>query len=83
MSKIFIFQSEIIFFGEKFLLYYVSYLWYVHLGAFVSVIVSLVTSYVTHPVNPVDVDPSLLAPFLIKLIKRRNVDGFYPMNKLC
>lgn len=57
-----------------------SYLWYCLIGTFVALFVGLLVSFVTKPMDPRDVDPLLLAPFLRKLIKPREypnepVDG--------
>lgn len=53
------------------MLYRISHMWYTFGGATVSIIVGLVVSYFTRPLDPRDVEPHLLAPFVRKLIAPR------------
>lgn len=48
-----------------------SYLWYCLIGTFVALFVGLLVSFLTKPLNPKDVDPRLLAPFVRRLIGSR------------
>ncbi|XP_018331292.1 sodium-coupled monocarboxylate transporter 1-like isoform X2 [Agrilus planipennis] len=57
---------------ETFMLYRVSYLWYTLVGALVSMSVALITSFITRPLDPRDIDPKLLAPFVRRFIPARN-----------
>jgi hypothetical protein len=41
------------------------------MGTLVSVVVGVATSFMTHALDPRDVDPSLLSPYLKKFIKPR------------
>lgn len=59
-------------YSEIFMLYRLSYLWYTLVGATVSMIIALITSFIFQPLNPKDVNPELLAPFVKRLIKPRN-----------
>lgn len=59
------------FYSETFMLYRLSYLWYVLVGASVSMTVALLTSFIFQPLDPKDIDPELLAPFVKRLIKPR------------
>ncbi|KAI4465226.1 sodium-coupled monocarboxylate transporter [Holotrichia oblita] len=56
---------------ELFNLYRLSYLWYTLLGALVSIFVATVITFATEPVDPKDIDPMLLAPFVRKLLPSR------------
>ncbi|KAJ8920690.1 hypothetical protein NQ315_004829 [Exocentrus adspersus] len=56
---------------EKYMIYRLSYLWYTLIGTFVSMFVGLLVTFTTKPLDPCDVDPQLLAPFIRKLIKPR------------
>lgn len=53
------------------MLYRLSYLWYTLLGALVSTIVAGIISFATQPLDPKDIDPTLLAPFVRRLIPTR------------
>lgn len=53
------------------MLYRLSYLWYTLVGAAVSMTIALLTSFIFRPLDPKDVDPELLAPFVRRLIKPR------------
>lgn len=57
--------------SERFMIYRLSYLWYCIIGTFVAMFVGLLVSFMTKPLDPRDVDPKLLAPFVRKLIKPR------------
>lgn len=54
-----------------FQIYHISYLWYTLVGSSICIIVSLITSYIIGPNDPVELNPKLLAPFVRKLIKSR------------
>lgn len=53
------------------MIYRMSYLWYCLIGTLVALIVGLIVSFMTKPLNPKDVDPKLLAPFVRKMIGQR------------
>lgn len=53
------------------MLFRLSYLWYTLLGALVSTLVAAIVTFATKPLDPKDVDPMLLAPFIRKLIPPR------------
>jgi len=59
--------------GESagFQIYHISYLWYTLLGTSITIVISLVVSYITGPNIPNELNPNLLAPFVRKLIKPR------------
>ncbi|KAF2893753.1 hypothetical protein ILUMI_12416 [Ignelater luminosus] len=57
---------------ETFMLYRLSYLWYTLVGASFSMVVALIASFVDKPLDPRDVDSSLLAPFVRRLIPPRH-----------
>ncbi|GJQ70266.1 hypothetical protein Trydic_g22707 [Trypoxylus dichotomus] len=63
--------TDIIHTDELYMLYRLSYLWYTLFGALVSILVALIVTYATKPLDPRDVDPMLLAPFVRKLITPR------------
>lgn len=46
-------------------------MWYTFAGAAVSTVVGLLVSYATGVLDPRDVEPNLLAPFVRKMIKPR------------
>lgn len=52
-------------------LYRLSYLWYTLLGALVSIFVATIITFLTGPLDPKDIDPTLLAPFVRRLIPPR------------
>ncbi|KAJ8965815.1 hypothetical protein NQ314_003882, partial [Rhamnusium bicolor] len=56
---------------ERFMIYRLSYLWYTLIGTFVTMFVGLLVSFLTKPLDPRDVEPELLAPFVRRLIKPR------------
>ncbi|CAG9771999.1 unnamed protein product [Ceutorhynchus assimilis] len=56
---------------QLFMIYRLSYLWYTLLGTFITVFVGVLVSVVSGPLNPKDLDPKLLAPFMKKWIKSR------------
>ncbi|KAK9685310.1 Sodium:solute symporter family [Popillia japonica] len=56
---------------EMFDLYRLSYLWYTLLGALVSIFVATIITFLTGPLDPKDIDPTLLAPFVRRLIPPR------------
>ncbi|CAH1369090.1 unnamed protein product [Tenebrio molitor] len=64
-------SSEFVHPEEQFIFHHVSYLWYTLMGTLVSVVVGVATSFMTHALDPRDVDPSLLSPYLKKFIKPR------------
>lgn len=55
-----------------FQIYHISYLWYTLVGSTICIVVSLITSYIIGPNDPVELNPKLLAPFVRKLIRRRS-----------
>ncbi|KAF5304402.1 hypothetical protein FQA39_LY19005 [Lamprigera yunnana] len=57
---------------KPFSLYRISYLWYTLLGASFTTLVGLLTSLLTKPLDPKDVDKLLLAPFIRRLIPERH-----------
>lgn len=50
----------------EFAIYHISYIWYTLFGAFLTIVVSLIASFIIGPNNPRSVDPKLLAPFVRK-----------------
>lgn len=54
------------------MLYRLSYLWYTLVGALFSMLVGLIASFIDKPLDPRDVDSSLLAPFVRRLIPPRH-----------
>jgi hypothetical protein len=56
-------------FRKNFEIYHVSYLWYTLMGTVIVIIVSLLVSFITKPLNPNEVNTNLLAPFLGTLVK--------------
>nr|XP_023015899.1 sodium-coupled monocarboxylate transporter 1-like isoform X2 [Leptinotarsa decemlineata] len=56
---------------EQFMIYRLSYMWYCLLGMFIAMFIGLVVSFLTKPLDPRDVDPKLLAPFIRRWIKPR------------
>ncbi|XP_074030971.1 sodium-coupled monocarboxylate transporter 1 isoform X3 [Leptinotarsa decemlineata] len=56
---------------EQFMIYRLSYMWYCLLGMLIAMIIGLVVSFLTKPLDPRDVDPKLLAPFIRRWIKPR------------
>ncbi|KAG5877995.1 hypothetical protein JTB14_033644 [Gonioctena quinquepunctata] len=56
---------------EQFMIYRLSYLWLCLVGVFVAMLVGILVSFLTKPMDPRDVDPNLLAPFVRKWIKPR------------
>ncbi|XP_068904857.1 sodium-coupled monocarboxylate transporter 1-like [Tenebrio molitor] len=54
---------------KNFEMYHVSYLWYTLMGTVIVIIVSLLVSFITKPLNPNEVNTNLLAPFLGTLVK--------------
>jgi hypothetical protein len=59
----------IVIFRKNFEIYHVSYLWYTLMGTVIVIIVSLLVSFITKPLNPNEVNTNLLAPFLRTLVK--------------
>lgn len=57
--------------SEGFQIYHISYIWYTLVGSSICIIVSLVASYISGPNDPSKLNPQLLAPFVRKLIKKR------------
>jgi sodium-coupled monocarboxylate transporter 8/12 len=51
-------------------IYHISYLWYTMLGSSITIIVSLIASYLIGFNDPAKMDEKLFAPFVRKLIKR-------------
>lgn len=49
-------------------IYHISYLWYTLVGALVTIIVAVITSFISGPNKPSQMNPMLLAPFVRKLI---------------
>lgn len=54
------------------MIYRMSYLWYCLIGTSVALTVGLIVSFLTKPLNPKDVDPKLLAPFVRRLLGTSN-----------
>lgn len=57
---------------ESFQIYKISYIWYTLVGSSICIIVSLIASFLIGPNNPNDLNPQLLAPFVRKLINKRD-----------
>ncbi|XP_055857001.1 sodium-coupled monocarboxylate transporter 1 [Episyrphus balteatus] len=61
----------------SFKIYHISYLYYTMLGAVITMMVAIATSFLLGPNKPSEVDPKLLAPFVRRLIgctrKNQNV----------
>ncbi|KAK4880273.1 hypothetical protein RN001_008419 [Aquatica leii] len=71
--------TDILHTDETFMLYRLSYLWYTIVGASFSMVIGLLTSFLTKPLDPRDVDKILLAPFIRRLIPPRQ----YPNQPNC
>lgn len=56
---------------EDFHIYHMSYLWYTLVGAFITIIISLIVSFITKPNRPEDIDLKFLSPCIRKFIKPR------------
>ncbi|XP_017774332.1 PREDICTED: sodium-coupled monocarboxylate transporter 1-like [Nicrophorus vespilloides] len=57
--------------NEIFVLYRMSYLWYTLMGCLISIVVALIVTFLTKPLDPHDLDMDLFAPCVRKLIKPR------------
>lgn len=55
---------------ETFAIYHISYLWYTLLGAMITIIVSLIASFIIGANDPRKINQKLLAPFVRKLLTR-------------
>lgn len=53
------------------MIYRLSYLWYCLIGTIVAMVVGLLVSFITKPMNPREIDPRLLAPFIRNLINSK------------
>lgn len=58
-----------------FQIHHISYIWYTLVGCAICIGVSLITSYITGPNRPADLNPNLLAPFVRKLIKSKKTSN--------
>lgn len=52
----------------EFAIYHISFMWYTLFGAIITIVVSLIVSFIVGANNPRDIDPKLLAPFVRKLL---------------
>lgn len=52
----------------EFAIYHISFMWYTLFGAVITIVVSLIASFIIGANDPKDIDPKLLAPFVRKLI---------------
>lgn len=57
--------------SEEFKIYHMSYLWYTLVGASITIIISLIVSFLTTPNRPEDIDLKFLSPCIRKFIKPR------------
>ncbi|XP_059618767.1 sodium-coupled monocarboxylate transporter 1-like [Phlebotomus argentipes] len=57
---------------QGFLIYHISYLWYVLLGCVLTIIVSLIVSFIIGANKPSQLKPNLLAPFVRRLIWKKS-----------
>ncbi|KAF5277767.1 hypothetical protein FQR65_LT03747 [Abscondita terminalis] len=71
--------TDILHTDETFMLYRLSYLWYTIVGSVFSMVIGLLASFLTKPLDPRDVDKVLLAPFIRRLIPPRH----YPNQPNC
>lgn len=55
-----------------FQIHHISYIWFTFIGCAICIIVALITSYITGPNNPAEMDQNLLAPFVRRIIKARS-----------
>lgn len=58
---------------DDYQIYHISYLWYTFFGAVITIVISLIVSYITGFNRVSDMDPKLLAPFMRKYIKPSKV----------
>lgn len=49
-------------------IYHISYLWYTLVGALVTILVAVITSFLCGPNKPSEMNPMLLAPFVRRII---------------
>ncbi|CAH1108785.1 unnamed protein product [Psylliodes chrysocephalus] len=63
--------TEVTHTDEKYMIYRLSYLWYCLIGTIVAMVVGLLVSFITKPMNPREIDPRLLAPFIRNLINSK------------
>lgn len=52
----------------EFAIYHISYIWYTLFGAFLTIVVSLIASFIIGANNPRSIDSKLLAPFVRNLL---------------
>lgn len=52
----------------EFAIYHISFMWYTLFGAIITIVVSLIASFIVGANNPRNIDPKLLAPFVRKLL---------------
>ncbi|KAJ9598086.1 hypothetical protein L9F63_026809, partial [Diploptera punctata] len=70
--------------GEVFILYQMSYLWYTLLGAVVSMLIGLVASFLTTPINPASIDRMLVSPVIRRFLpKKQNLQDNTLKNHKC
>lgn len=53
----------------EFAIYHISYIWYTLFGAVITIVVSLIASFIIGANNPRNIDSKLLAPFVRRLLK--------------
>lgn len=56
----------------EFAIYHISYIWYTLFGAFLTIVVSLIASFIIGANDPHQIDPKLLAPFVRQLLGTNN-----------
>lgn len=57
----------------EFEIYHISYLWYTFIGAMVTIIVSLIASFLMGANDPQNMDPKLFAPFVRRILERKKL----------
>lgn len=66
-TEVLVIEENII--EPDFAIYHISFMWYTLFGAIITIVVSLIVSFVVGANNPRDIDPKLLAPFVRKLLQ--------------
>ena len=54
-----------------FQIYHISYLWYTFLGAFITIAIAMLVSFIVGPNNPDEMNPKLFSPFIERILERR------------
>lgn len=60
---------------EAFVLFRISFMYYTMLGSFILLVVGMIVSLLTKPMDPQDLNPYLFAPFLQKYVTKLKEEG--------